>query len=97
VLKGGCTNKEAETVLKNTNSAEKNELLFSKFGINYSKEEAVYRKGSVLYQKRVDRPVDQLDEGKHQDGKRGRERRNLVVEHIDIIGDAFWKSEGLLS
>ena len=40
---------EAEQKLKGTLAADKNEILFSQFGINYNNEEPMYRKGSVLY------------------------------------------------
>jgi tRNA(His) guanylyltransferase len=30
-------------------SADKNEILFKRFGINYNNEEEIYKKGSVLY------------------------------------------------
>lgn len=32
-----------------TVSADKNEILFKRFGINYNNEEEIYKKGSVLY------------------------------------------------
>jgi tRNA(His) guanylyltransferase len=34
-----------------TVSADKNEILFKRFGINYNNEEEIYKKGSVLYRK----------------------------------------------
>lgn len=39
----------AQQFLKDTNSGDKNELLFTKFGINYNNIDPLYRKGSVLY------------------------------------------------
>lgn len=35
--------------MKGTFSADKNEILFSRFGINYNNEPEMYRKGSVVY------------------------------------------------
>lgn len=32
-------------------SADKNEILFKRFGINYNNEDEIYKKGSVLYRK----------------------------------------------
>jgi len=67
---------EAHKLLKNTFSGDKNELLFSKFGINYSKIEAVERKGTILLRivkekekpksksKTNKKPVSELSEGK---------------------------------
>lgn len=49
VQQGGMTNTDAEEYLKGTVAADKNEILFSKFGINYNNEPEMYRKGSVVY------------------------------------------------
>jgi tRNA(His) guanylyltransferase len=51
VLKGGRSATEAEEDLKGTVSADKNEILFSKFGINYNNEPEMYRKGSIMLRK----------------------------------------------
>ena len=34
---------------KGTSAANKNEILFSQFGINYNEEPEMFRKGSVLF------------------------------------------------
>ena len=39
----------AELMLKGTFSADKNEILFSKFGINYNNELEIFKKGSVIF------------------------------------------------
>ncbi|KAI8809783.1 tRNAHis guanylyltransferase-domain-containing protein [Cladochytrium replicatum] len=79
------TEAEAQRILKDTDSAAKNELLFTQYGINYNSLPALYRKGSVLYRK---------DEMKVEQGRNGEpvtRKRNIVcVDHVDIIGDAFW-------
>jgi hypothetical protein len=49
VLKGGLSNIEAENKLRGTLAADKNETLFSQFGINYNREPEMYKKGSVLF------------------------------------------------
>lgn len=46
---GGMSNKEAEEALKGTLAADKNEILFSRFGINYNHEPEIYKKGSVIF------------------------------------------------
>ena len=48
VQKDGQTTEEAHKTLKGTFSDFKNEMLFSRYGINYAKIEAVYRKGSII-------------------------------------------------
>jgi tRNA(His) guanylyltransferase len=48
VLKGGMTEREAEERLKGTVAADKNEILFGTFGVNYNNEGAMERKGSCV-------------------------------------------------
>ncbi|KAH7112461.1 tRNAHis guanylyltransferase-domain-containing protein [Dendryphion nanum] len=49
VNKGGMHATEAEKLLKGTVSSDKNEILFSRFSINYNNEPEIFKKGSVLY------------------------------------------------
>ncbi|CAZ80145.1 unnamed protein product [Tuber melanosporum] len=49
VIRGGVSRRDAEAELRGTFAADKNELLFSRFGINYNNEPEMYRKGSVVY------------------------------------------------
>jgi len=51
VLRGGMSNTEAEESLKGTLSSDKNEILWSRFGINYNNELEIFRKGSVVFRK----------------------------------------------
>jgi tRNA(His) guanylyltransferase len=46
---GKMSNTEAEKRLNGTLAAEKNEILFSQFRINYNNEPEMFKKGSVLY------------------------------------------------
>jgi tRNA(His) guanylyltransferase len=41
--------KEAEEYLKGSTAADKNEILFSRFGINYNNEDVMFRKGSIVF------------------------------------------------
>lgn len=64
---------DAAAALKGTRTSEKNELLFSRFGINYSRLPARHRKGSVLVRK-----GDVLGEEREEDGEeegRGEEEK----------------------
>ncbi|KAK2768333.1 tRNA-His guanylyltransferase [Arachnomyces sp. PD_36] len=105
VLKGGISNTEAENQLKGTVSSDKNEILFSTYGINYNKEPAMYRKGSVIFREyELETPkqekVSQNDEetgeetsmSKTQQEKlrKNRKKAQVVVRHVDIIQDDFW-------
>lgn len=81
VQRGGMTNAEAEKRLSGTFSADKNELLFSEFGINYNNESAMFRKGTILLKKRV--TVPDLS---------AKEQILVTPVHIDLIGDEFWQA-----
>ncbi|KAH8393696.1 hypothetical protein KR200_010002 [Drosophila serrata] len=77
VLEKGLTNQEAEAKLRGTFSADKNELLFQEFGINYNNLPAMYRKGTILLRKRV--IVNE------------KARQAIVPLHEDLISSQFWK------
>ncbi|XP_013111324.1 probable tRNA(His) guanylyltransferase [Stomoxys calcitrans] len=78
VLQAGLTNQEAEAELRGTFSADKNELLFARFGINYNSLPAMFRKGTILLRKRV-----QVTDSK---------RQLIVPIYDDLIRDKFWKT-----
>ncbi|RDA89061.1 hypothetical protein CP532_2280 [Ophiocordyceps camponoti-leonardi (nom. inval.)] len=46
---GGLENKDAEKALAGTVASDKNEILFSRFQINYNNEPEMFRKGSVVF------------------------------------------------
>ncbi|XP_059617390.1 probable tRNA(His) guanylyltransferase [Phlebotomus argentipes] len=78
VLRDNLTNSAAEERLRGTMAAEKNELLFQRFKINYNNEPAIFRKGTVLLRKRVH--AEKID----------LKRQLIVPQHIDLIKDSFW-------
>lgn len=49
IQKGGLDGTAAEGELKGTVSSDKNEILFSRYGINYNDEPEMFRKGSVVF------------------------------------------------
>ncbi|KAK3949129.1 Thg1 C terminal domain-containing protein [Pseudoneurospora amorphoporcata] len=49
IKQGGMDGTAAELMLKGTFSADKNEILFKKFGINYNNEPEIFKKGSVIF------------------------------------------------
>ncbi|CAK7224154.1 tRNA-His guanylyltransferase [Sporothrix eucalyptigena] len=49
VQKGGMDSVEATELLKGTFSADKNEILFKRFQINYNNEPEMFKKGSVVF------------------------------------------------
>lgn len=97
VLKGGKSQREAEKILKGSTSQEKNEMLFTDYGINYNEEHEMFRKGSFLM--RQERGGDMSlkrkpeSEGGEREGIGGAEDDEgdkFAVLHVDIIGDKFW-------
>nr|CAD7596409.1 unnamed protein product [Timema genevievae] len=79
VLKKGLSNTQAEERLRGTVAADKNELLFTEFGLNYNNESIMYRKGTILLRKLCKHPVD------------GKLRQVVVPFFADMIAEAFWK------
>ncbi|PKS12798.1 hypothetical protein jhhlp_001009 [Lomentospora prolificans] len=102
---GNYDNKEAEKLLAGTLARDKNEILFSRFGINYNNEPEIYKKGSVVFRDyelvepgshnaeteadRVAEPVIQSKTQAEKDKKK-REKARVLIEHLDIIKDDFW-------
>lgn len=90
VERGKYSPAAAEERLRGTVSSDKNEILFTEFGINYNNEPEVYRKGTVLL-----RPFKPLEPGisSRQTERRlkSREKTQIRILHCDIIkNDAFW-------
>ncbi|XP_063707037.1 probable tRNA(His) guanylyltransferase [Culicoides brevitarsis] len=85
VQKGGLTCQQAEERLRGTVSSDKNELLFSEYGINYNNLDPMYKKGTILLRKQINIPgIDKT--------------RTLIVPfYEDMIRDDFWiKNDELL-
>jgi len=81
VQKGGLTPRAAQERLSGTVSGDKNEILFSQFGVNYNNEPAQFKKGTTII-KRKEKLI--LPDGQSK-------MKNQVVElDCDIIGDEFW-------
>ncbi|CAI5996548.1 unnamed protein product [Closterium sp. NIES-65] len=88
LVKSGLSPKEAQDTIKGTLADAKNELLFTRFGINYNDLPAIFRKGSSLFRRQVE---EQVEGKQHPDGRPVvRKRSKLLVVHDDIIADAFW-------
>ncbi|XP_053948524.1 probable tRNA(His) guanylyltransferase [Anastrepha ludens] len=85
VLQSGLSNQEAEAELRGTFSADKNEMLFTKFGINYNNLPAMFRKGTILLRKRV-----------KTTGEDGLNRQLIIPYHDDMIREKFWKEHSEL-
>ncbi|KAI1807034.1 tRNA guanylyltransferase [Daldinia bambusicola] len=98
--------KDAEQLLSGTLAADKHEILFSRFKINYNNEPEIFKKGSVIYRDYelvepgthdVANTADELAEAVQQSktqNEKDRKRRTkakVVVDHVDIIKDEFWQ------
>lgn len=85
--KSGLSSSVAQAALKGTLADAKNEMLFSRFGINYNSLPVRFRKGSVILW-----GCEQVKVKLRADGYPVmRARREPLVVHEDIIGDAFWE------
>ncbi|KAK3341344.1 Thg1 C terminal domain-containing protein [Lasiosphaeria hispida] len=102
---GGMDATEAEKTLNGTFSADKNEILFSRFSINYNNEPEIFKKGSVVFRDyelvepgthsvavEADNIAEPVQQSKSQleNEKKKRAKARIVVEHLDIIKDDFW-------
>ncbi|XP_077466525.1 putative tRNA(His) guanylyltransferase isoform X1 [Stigmatopora argus] len=85
VQKGGLTTVQAEERLKGTVAADKNEILFSEFDINYNNEPTVYKKGTTLIWDET--VTNNVVNGKKKD----KSKRRVQAYHSDIIGQDFWE------
>ncbi|KAK1073428.1 tRNA-His guanylyltransferase [Friedmanniomyces endolithicus] len=105
VLKGGMSTTEAEQALKGTVSSDKNEMLFSRFGINYNSEPEAFRKGTVVYRSYSesehlngsltaenigDKASVSASKTQLEKDRKRKQKAQIVVDHPDIIGDTFW-------
>ncbi|XP_078809754.1 putative tRNA(His) guanylyltransferase isoform X2 [Oryzias latipes] len=94
VQKGGLTTAQAEDRLKGTLAADKNEILFSEFDINYNNESALHRKGTILLWKKHEETVIRRMKQPNAEEKEvpvTRSKRRVENLYCDIIGEQFWE------
>lgn len=105
LVNSGVSNSEAQKQIKDTCAAEKNELLFSKFGINYNKLPQLYRKGTTLIwqptqpkEAEATQPVEQLSTAKPGDSRETRKqvKPEILLLNVDIIGEQFWNEHSYI-
>ena len=94
VQKGGMTPAQAQEELKGTDAEFKNELLFSRFEINYNELPEQFKKGSIVLRQKQKVVVKMDAEGRPVE----RERTEPIVLHRDLIREEFWSVDfpGLL-
>jgi len=107
VQQGGLSLRAAHDELSGTDSAQKNELLFSRFGTNYAHLPALYRKGATLIWPSATSPPPPSSPSPTSSGGTVASAKAaaaattttdlpLVLE-VDIIQDDFWRANpGLL-
>lgn len=98
VQQGGKTEREAHKILQGTVSAEKHDILFKEYGINYNTLDDLYKKGSILV--RIPPPMPEIPaDGSYKDKKKIEKIRKdgidgtrgpIEILHLDIIKDTFW-------
>lgn len=90
VERGHYSPAAAEERLRGTVSSDKNEILFSEYGINYNNEPEIFRKGTILL--RPLKPLQpDLSPRQMERQLKSRAKADIRVLHCDIIkNDAFW-------
>ena len=105
VRKGEMKEAEAHEKLKGTLSADKNNILFEEFGINYDKEDKIYKRGSLVVRysnkqkKKLEKEFLEEERKRMSDVlasgafmKIYEEKRDqLFVIHEDVTKEKFWK------
>ncbi|XP_049870180.1 probable tRNA(His) guanylyltransferase isoform X1 [Pectinophora gossypiella] len=82
VLKANLSPTQAEKRLCGTVSADKNEILFKEFNINYNNEAEMFKRGTLLLKKTIS--VDSL-------------QKTVIVDvHDDMLKDKFWTNHSSL-
>ncbi|CAH2104532.1 unnamed protein product [Euphydryas editha] len=84
VLQGGLSPAQAEKRLCGTVSADKNEILYKEFNINYNNEPNIFKRGTLLIRKTL---LNELT----------KKPLSVIVDvHDDMLKDAFWKDHNIL-
>ncbi|XP_064630775.1 probable tRNA(His) guanylyltransferase isoform X2 [Lineus longissimus] len=95
VQEANNTPKQAQERLKGTLSSDKNEILYTQFGMNYNNESEIFRKGSVLLRKKIEetviQPVPTANGLETVERQYTKSKVCIVPFHCDIIGEKFWR------
>ncbi|XP_023945348.1 probable tRNA(His) guanylyltransferase [Bicyclus anynana] len=79
VLQGSLSPAQAEKRLSGTVSADKNEILFKEFNINYNNEPEMFKRGTLLIRKTLSNEASNKN-------------ISVIVDvHSDMLKDSFWK------
>ncbi|KAM9065447.1 probable tRNA(His) guanylyltransferase isoform X1 [Sarcophilus harrisii] len=95
IQRSKLTPAQAQERLQGTLAADKNEILFSEYNVNYNNEPPMFRKGTVMIWKKIkeviSKEIQLPGETEEKTVEVARTRTKPVALHCDIIGDAFWK------
>ncbi|KFY30720.1 hypothetical protein V493_01719 [Pseudogymnoascus sp. VKM F-4281 (FW-2241)] len=107
IQQGGMDAKVAEAELAGTLAADKNEILFSRFGMNYNNEPDIYKKGSIIFrdyelveattsapalnEEALTAPEMALSKTQAEKERKARQKAKIVIQHVDFIKDDFWE------
>ncbi|KAL8656741.1 MAG: hypothetical protein Q9226_002575 [Calogaya cf. arnoldii] len=103
VQKGDMRTTEAEEILKGTVASQKNEILYSRFGINYNDEPEQFKKGSVLHRDYGTPSISatnsitaenkgEMSRTRKEKERKRRSRAEIQLEFVDIIRNHFWEA-----
>jgi tRNA(His) guanylyltransferase len=73
IQKGGLDSTAAEAELQGTVSSDKNEILFSRYGINYNNEPELFKKGSVVFREYELENTEKINGNESRDVKQNSE------------------------
>eukprot|EP00301_Raphidiophrys_heterophryoidea_P021962 c6232_g1_i1.p2 GENE.c6232_g1_i1~~c6232_g1_i1.p2 ORF type:complete len:137 (+),score=36.82 c6232_g1_i1:23-433(+) len=103
VLRSGMTEAEANKALQGTQAAQKNEILFQKFQINYNQESAMFRKGSILVRAKLKQQKQQQQQTAPDVSApmvdsvpSASSTPDVEILHDDVIGQTFWDTYTIL-
>ncbi|KRX08192.1 hypothetical protein PPERSA_12347 [Pseudocohnilembus persalinus] len=84
VNKKGMSTSDAQNLLKDTDSAKKNELLFQEFGINYNQIEEQFKKGNILIRTKKEKEVDQEKLQKQENFQQQLQKGTEKMENLNL-------------
>ena len=93
VLEQGLTPKEANSICGKSDSAGKNEMLYSQFSTNYNTVPSIFRKGSTLLR------LPSVKKNKGEKSSPSVEKKDPIqdLHGVDIISKAFWEEYPFLT
>ena len=95
VQHGQCSRQKAEEILCGTFSKDKRSILINRFNQDYDDEDAIFRKGTVMFREMLRKDLCASSKTPSEDGQveEGTETRckGIIVGHFDVIKDEFWR------